>query len=98
LKPVVLTAAAKADLRSIRRDYNAKQPGLGHRFVRAVGEAIALLAENPEAMQPKEFHVRRWPVQGFPHGLMYRLHEEQAVVLAVFHPKQHPSIWQTRAL
>jgi hypothetical protein len=57
-----------------------------------------LLGENPEAMQILGLQIRRWPIAGFPHGIMYRVYADEAVVLSIFHPKQHPSVWKTRAV
>lgn len=49
-------------------------------------------------MQELEFDVRRWPLETFPHGVLYRVEEKFVLVLAVFHPSQEaPERWQGRA-
>jgi hypothetical protein len=51
---------------------------------------------NPEAMQVIESGIRRWPIENFPHGIMYSVEQSEIVVISVFNPLQHPSKWQRR--
>lgn len=90
------TAGAKADLRHELRYYDEIRPDLGDRFLAAVERAVEALASHPLAMQVVQNEVRRWPVMGFPHGVLYRVEPEVIYILAVFHPKQHPAQWQQR--
>lgn len=87
---------AKADIHQERNYYAAIRPALGSRFLTAVEEAVALLAQQPRAMQIVGNQVRRWPLAGFPHGVLYRVEAERIFILAVFHPRQHPARWQQR--
>lgn len=41
-------------------------------------------------------NIRRWPLRGFPHGLLYVVEGDGILVLAVFHPRQDPVKWQLR--
>jgi hypothetical protein len=47
-------------------------------------------------MQVLDFNIRRWPLETFPHGVLYHDEEDLILVLAVFHPKQAPEKWQKR--
>jgi hypothetical protein len=49
------------------------------------------------AMQIFEHEVRRWPLETFPHGVLYHIEDTFILILAVFHPKQAPEKWQERA-
>lgn len=47
-------------------------------------------------MQVIESEVRRWPIQGFPHGVLYRIDGQRVLILAVFHPRRDPADWKRR--
>jgi plasmid stabilization system protein ParE len=40
--------------------------------------------------------ARRGVVQGFPYSVFYRVKPTHIVVVAVFHSKRNPAIWQAR--
>lgn len=94
---VRLLRAAQADVRAEKIFYRAIEPELAHRFVAALEYAVQALAAQPLAMQVLDLEIRRWPVPGFPHGLLYRVTTTEVLVLAVFHPKQSPERWKTRS-
>lgn len=87
---------AKADIRKEQAYYANIRQVLGDQFLTAVEQAVWSLAERPLGARIIQDHVRRWPVKGFPHGVLYRVDAEQAYILAVFHPRQHPAAWQKR--
>lgn len=45
-------------------------------------------------MQALDIDIRRWPLETFPHGILYRVEIEFVLILAVFHPKQSPDKWR----
>ncbi len=69
-------------------------PELAFRFQSAVEIAVRAVASRPLAMQVLEHDVRRWPLETFPHAVLYRDEEEFILILAVFHPKQAPEKWK----
>jgi plasmid stabilization system protein ParE len=40
--------------------------------------------------------IRRVVARRFPYAVYYRRREDRIVVLAVFHGRRHPRIWQAR--
>jgi plasmid stabilization system protein ParE len=96
LKPVVFLHSARADLQAEFSYYTRIEPRLAARFVLSVESTTRLIAANPEAMRVLAAEVRRWPVRGFPHGVLYRVEPKRIVILAVFHPKQDPEKWKGR--
>jgi len=50
---------ALAELQSAAEYYEARQPGLGNRFVDAVAEALERIARDPFAWVPVDEDVRR---------------------------------------
>lgn len=97
MSPVKFLGAARADLRIEAIYYRKIRRELASQFLAAVEEAAQSIAARPLAMQIVEFEIRRWPVDGFPHGILYRVEAHVILVLSVFHPKQDPKRWQERA-
>ena len=90
MKPVRFLASAREDIRQEKSRYRSIHPELARRFQAAIEAAISLIAEQPLAMQELEFSVRRWPLETFPHGVLYRIEEKYVLILAIFHPSRKP--------
>ncbi|MGH8561352.1 MAG: type II toxin-antitoxin system RelE/ParE family toxin, partial [Nevskiales bacterium] len=87
-----------ADIRAETAYYRKINPDLAQRFRMAVESAAYAIPQYPMAMQILDFNVRRWPVDhGFPHGILYRVEEEEILVLSIFHPKRNPDNWKLGA-
>jgi plasmid stabilization system protein ParE len=96
VKPVVLRAAAEADLEAAREWYNLQRPGLGELFLDAATSAARFISENPEAYQVLHRSARRAPLRRFPFGLIFRVYPKVIVVVAVFHARRDPKVWKQR--
>jgi len=96
LKRVKILTSAREDIRHEKAFYRKISPALARRFQSAVESAVLSVAENPLAMQVLDFDIRRWPVDGFPHGVLYRVEDDFVLVLSVFHPSQDPEEWHDR--
>jgi plasmid stabilization system protein ParE len=97
LKPVRFLQSALEDIRREKGYYRKISPELAQRFQTAVELATKAVSSDPLAMQIIEHEVRRWPLETFPHGLLYCDENEFILILAVFHPKQSPEKWQELA-
>ena len=87
----------REDIRREKAYYRKIDPELARRFQAAVEKATTFIGEQPLAMQELEFGVRRWPLETYPHGILYRVEEKFVLALAVFHPSQAPERWKDRA-
>lgn len=96
MKSVRVLAAARRDINSERSYYNRAQFGLGERFSLTVAGSLRNLRENPEAMEDIGSGIRRWPVKGFPHGVLYSITDSEVIIISVFHPSQNPKRWLKR--
>ncbi|KAA9131994.1 type II toxin-antitoxin system RelE/ParE family toxin [Marinihelvus fidelis] len=96
MTPVRFLASAREDIRREKAHYRDIQPELARRLQIAIEQAVELLAEQPLAMQEREFGIRCWPLETFPHGLLYRVEGDLVLVLALFHPSQAPDRWRDR--
>ena len=93
---VRLTDEAEADLNEAALWYETRSAGLGVEFIVEVREAMQRISTNPMLYGEIELNLRRAPVRRFPYGLIYRASTEQAEVIAIFHQRRDPTVWQNR--
>ncbi|MDT8310848.1 MAG: hypothetical protein RQ732_05325 [Methylophaga sp.] len=91
MKSVRFLQSARDDVRREKTFTARISPELAQRFQNAVENAAV---SHPLAMQIVEHEVQRWPLEIFPHGMLYLDEGEFILVLAVFYPKQAPEKWQ----
>jgi plasmid stabilization system protein ParE len=95
--PVVLRDEAKAELEAAFDYYEAQRPGLGVDFVARVQEVFDRISVNPLLHAAVFADVRKAVVARFPYCVYYRAEPTRVQVIAVFHDRRDPSIWQARA-
>jgi plasmid stabilization system protein ParE len=95
--PVRLRRAAQSEFDEAADWYEARRPGLGLRFVAAVCQVLADLADQPERWAEIWPGIREAPVQKWPYFIYYHTHAEHLMDLAVFHASRDPFVWQSRA-
>jgi len=96
-KPVVLRRVAREEFDEAADWYEARQPGLGLRFVAAVQVVFDRFSTNPQLHAVVRRDVRKAVVTGFPYTVYYREQQSRVVVIAVFHSSRDPAIWQGRS-
>jgi plasmid stabilization system protein ParE len=95
--PVVLRLEARAEFDGAFDWYEQQRPGLGVDFVTQVQAVLDRISATPELYAQVFQDVRRAVVQRFPYAVFYKIEPQQVVVLAVFHSRRDPKIWQERA-
>jgi toxin ParE1/3/4 len=95
-RPVRFLAATRVELRRAADRYDTQVPGLGDEFAAEVESVIAQVISHPEIGAPFLAGTRRVLVRRFPFGLVYRIWEEQLVVIAVAHQQRRPGYWLRR--
>jgi toxin ParE1/3/4 len=102
--PIRLHPLAEDDLLGAWSWYEERQQGLGDRFLVAVGTTLAMVARWPTSGTPAiedargEVVERRITTSGFPYVIRYRLIDEVAVVVAVYHQHRHPDFGTDRPI
>jgi toxin ParE1/3/4 len=94
--PVVFTAAARADILDAVEWYEARQSGLGRRFIADLEALTVRMGGNPLQFPVMHNGVRRGALRRFPYGVFFRALPEQVQVLACFHTSRDPIQWQRR--
>lgn len=70
---------------------------LGRRFTAAIDDCVDVIAETPFRSATVYGEIRLRAVLGFPYQVYYRvLENEIAEVIAVFHVRRNPVVWQRR--
>src|SRR5271167_4553425 len=93
---VVFRRAAQSEFVEAAAWYDGQRPGLGEEFVHEIESAIGRAAESPELYPIVFGDVRRTTARRFPYSIFFRVRDEMFVVLAVFHGRRDPQVWQGR--
>ena len=96
MRPVLLTAAAEADVDEAFRWYEAQRAGLGAAFRHALDVAVAALETGALSYAVIYRNTRRVLLPKFPYGLYYRILDETVLVVGCIHAKRHPRVWRSR--
>ena len=88
---------ARAELLEARDWYDARSPGLGLEFARAVDAALELVLRMPAAFTPLRGQVRQVVLRRFPYTILYATENDEVVVLTVHHQHRAPSRWHRPA-
>lgn len=93
---IVFRPAAKGEFEEAAVRYDEQSPGLGEEFSIEIEQAVARAAAAP-ARYPIVFgDIRRTVARRFPFSVYFRIRSGALVVLAVFHGRRNPAIWQRR--
>ncbi|MGO8952668.1 MAG: type II toxin-antitoxin system RelE/ParE family toxin [Rhodomicrobium sp.] len=88
--------AAEADLAAAVEYYDGQSAGLGDSFLDEAESAEGRIASFPHAWQKLSANTRRCRLHRFPYGLIYRVTDDSAVIVAVAHLHSEPSQWLKR--
>ncbi len=88
--------AAQSEFDAAADWYEARSPGLGLEFVEEINRAVQLAAATPRRFPVMHGEVRCVRVRRFPYSLFFLLEPRRIVVLAVFHARRDPAVWQQR--
>jgi plasmid stabilization system protein ParE len=90
-------AAARRELRRAVSRYDAVLSGLGDEFLIEVHRCIAdNITCFPHAGSPHLAGTRRILTRRFPYSIIYKVHGEEIVVMAVSHQRRRPDYWLRR--
>ena len=89
-------AEAATELDESFNYYENDYPGRGYRFLEKVEECALRICQFPNLGTEELPNIRRMVVDRFPYKLMYMIHQEQIVILAVAHCHRMPKYWHGR--
>jgi plasmid stabilization system protein ParE len=93
---VAFRRAARVEFIEPAAWYESQRPGLGVEVIAEIERCVDAAAERPTTYPAIHEDVRRVVANRFPFSVYFRGEERRIVVLAVFHGRRDPSIWQQR--
>lgn len=76
--------------------YESQQPGLGEAFLAEFKSAQERILEFPKAARLIRGDIRRRPIHRFPYSILYRVSNDEIVIVAVAHRRRRPGFWRVR--
>lgn len=76
--------------------YEARKPGLGLDFRKAIEVAVRRIEQTPERWPPLTPRTRRFRLRRFPYAVVYAILPDRISVVAVAHDKRRPGYWKDR--
>ena len=73
--------------------YELQVKALGKNFLDIVEAAVIEIAEEPTIWMEIYQGIRRRLIRRFPYSILYSIHENEIVIVAVMHQKQKPHYW-----
>ena len=95
-KAVRFHSEALAELAAEAVYYESKASGLGKRFTNEIEAATGIAGEFPEIRAPFKFGTRRVFPRKFPFSIVYRIHADEIIILAVAPDVRKPGYWRNR--
>lgn len=94
---IVYRRAAQAEFEEAAVWYDERRPGLGEEFIIEIEQAVPRAATAPLRYPAVFRDIRRTVARRFPYSIYFRTRDNALIVLAVFHGRRDPLIWQRRA-
>lgn len=88
---------AETDIDEAVEFYEARHAGLGLRLLREVEDAVERVRERPLAWQSLTPDIRHCVLHIFPYSLVYKVDDDEIIVIALAHHKRKPTYWRDRA-
>jgi toxin ParE2 len=76
--------------------YNSELPGLGGSFLAELLRALDRVGKFPEAWQSCSKRTRRCQLRRFPYGIIYRVLNDEILIVAIANLHRQPEYWQSR--
>ena len=76
--------------------YEEQARGLGDEFLDEIEQGLARIQQFPLLWSIYEGEYRRYLLQRFPYGIIYRIESETIFIIAVAHLHRKPGYWKSR--
>ena len=93
---LIIRPQAEIDISDAYDWYNSRLSNLGSEFIDSLDDTFNSMLNGPESYAIVYKNIRRALVHRFPYAVYYIQEESRLIVLAVFHFRRDPKLWQTR--
>ena len=87
---------AEAEMMKAATYYEMQIERLGVNFLDIIEATVIEIAENPKIWPEIEQGIQRRLVRRFPYSILYAVHEDEIIIVAIMHQKQKPHYWRDR--
>lgn len=100
MRSIHLLPAAEIEIMEARDWYETAHAGSGSRFIAEVRYQfryqLGRIADHPERFRLVRRDARCGRLRVFPYVIVFREDEDGIFVLACFHTRRNPAVWQSR--
>ncbi len=76
--------------------YESQGTGLGSDFIEELSRTVGRILEHPNAWSPSSRRTRSCRMKRFPYSVVYRVYDEEVLIVALQHQSREPTSWQQR--
>jgi plasmid stabilization system protein ParE len=76
--------------------YQGRSPKAAAGFEAAMDAGLQRIADSPETWPLCDKRHRFYVLHRYPYSLIYRIENEDVLIVAVAHSSRHPAFWQGR--
>lgn len=88
--------AAKIEYEEAIAYYDRQRLDLGKEFSEEIEKTIERISTDPTSWEKVTKTIHRCRTRKFPYGLLYEVHEENIIIIAVMHLCRKPGYWKDR--
>jgi plasmid stabilization system protein ParE len=92
-----ISPEADAELTEAREWYSQQRADLDLEFMESIDAALYRILSSPHLYPIVYNNLRRAVVRHFPFAVFYEVTENEIHVIAFFHSRRDPEMWQSRA-
>jgi plasmid stabilization system protein ParE len=94
--PLIFLPEAEQEFKEAVTWYARQKKGLGKKFAQAVKRSLKGVQATPKMHACVVDDVRKATMKVFPYVILYRVTTDNIIIVAVFHAKRDPRVWQER--
>ena len=95
---VIILPFAELDIKESVNFYKEKNQRTALEFIESLNIAFNLIMDNPKTFPIVKTNIRKYIMKKFPFCIYFIDKNDKIYILAVFHTKRNPSIWEERNL
>lgn len=90
MKIITFLHPAEQEMIEAARYYDAQARGLGRKFLLEIQRVTDDIAQKPAASPILENEIRRRLIRRFPNGILYRVEQDQILIIAIINLHRKP--------
>ena len=76
--------------------YNLQSEGLGNKFASEIDRTLSIIRNYPQGFSEYTKNTRKAVVNIFSYNIIYSIHKEAILIIAIAHQHRKPNYWENR--